>query len=425
LRVQSVAPVLDPLASAADRDATVRRFPMGAVLVLVAFLVTGAVESAVALSRQPAGYAIALVALLTGAGAAAARIRRPVGTLRSVIAFALLFFAYVFLIGFALEVSSAVMLRQRVPLPIAFAVMLALLGSWLMVPVVILGLVHRRRRTHSGNSAGDIAPDTTSMFLGAAFALLALIVFCLAMWLSPPGAWWVVGAVSVGLLLPVTFRPLWIWSYRTVMVRRQSPEPLALRERLDDLQRLTWFQFECVICLPASFGNGKTCFVLLGSRSSTLVISTGAVDLLTPDQLLAVLTHEAAHAILNHGNRKLAWGGFATAAFIGVSLIGQISLGAIAPPSLGFFRVLVVMLPLVFMRQLYDHMVTRRHEAEADAFATRLVGTRAMLGALAALRGPNASEPLIHNRWTTHGTWERRVARIRKYGAKATDVEEA
>ena len=65
-------------------------------------------------------------------------------------------------------------------------------------------------------------------------------------------------------------------------------------------------------------------------------------------------------------------------------------------------------------RMLYEHFVTRRHETEADDFVTGLVGAPAMLGALEALDGQGPPAALVHNRWTTHGTWERRSARIRE-----------
>ena len=86
-----------------------------------------------------------------------------------------------------------------------------------------------------------------------------------------------------------------------------------------------------------------------------------------------------------------------------------------------YVRGLFVLLPLLVLQRLYQAFITRRHEAEADEYATRLIGAPAMLGALEALRGPNAIDMNLHNRWTTHGTWERRSARIRAYGVGAAD----
>jgi hypothetical protein len=60
----------------------------------------------------------------------------------------------------------------------------------------------------------------------------------------------------------------------------------------------------------------------------------------------------------------------------------------------------------------------------ATAVAMRLAmktAGPAMRGALGALRASAALEPRIHNRWTTHATWEMRVARIRAYAAGAAD----
>jgi Zn-dependent protease with chaperone function len=198
--------------------------------------------------------------------------------------------------------------------------------------------------------------------------------------------------------------------------RDSTPRPFsaALRDRLDELRDLATFEFDRVMCLRASFGDGKPCFVLLGGSHSTLVISERIVGVLTNEQLLAVLAHEAAHVVLKHGNRKLAWGALGAAACIGLTLAGQLALSGLIPRSVGVVRTLIVVVPIAMLRGLYDTFVTRRHEAEADAFAVGLVGATALLGALEGLRGPNAIEPPIHNRWTTHGTWQQRSARIRE-----------
>lgn len=47
--------------------------------------------------------------------------------------------------------------------------------------------------------------------------------------------------------------------------------------------------------------------------------------------------------------------------------------------------------------------------------ASITAGAEALLSALEALRATGHSAALIHNRWTTHGTWEVRAVKIREY----------
>jgi Zn-dependent protease with chaperone function len=294
--------------------------------------------------------------------------------------------------------------------------MLGVIFVALVAPVGIPTLLVRRaERTTSGDHAlPDLTPQSIGICIGAVFLLIPVVVL-IPLPLFVGFGWWLVAAiVLLTLTLPLVLRPLWIVVYRTALTRWEVPVPLTLREHLNQLRELTRFEFDRVLCLRASFGTGRSCFVILGARQSTLVISEQIVDRLNAEQLLAVLTHEAAHVILNHGNRTMVWGALGGASVMAMNMVGLMTVGASIPRSLGFVRVLVVIMPIMVARGLYEHYVTRRHEAEADDFATGLVGASAMLGALEALgaKGPSAAH--IHNRWTTHGTWERRSARIRE-----------
>ena len=403
--------------------ATPRRFSVGGYLVLFALISIAAGASAVLLARQPIGYGTSLLVLLIGVSVLAARVRRPVGTARGILSLSVGFFAYGFAFIFALETMNPFLLRHRVAFPIGFALMLGLFAAWLVAPSAGLAVVARRRRQRAidGLAAPDVTPFVIGSCLAAAFVVLWFVTVFAVLIASPPGTWQAVNSVVTMLALPAGFRPLWSHSYSSILARWEVTPPRALRERLDDLRDLARVEFDRVLCLRASFGNGNPCFVLPGSFRSTLVISEEIVRTLTPEQLLAVLTHEAAHVVMSHGNRALAWGGLGAAAYLALNIAGQMAISSFVPRSPMVVRIAVIVGPLAVLRQLYAARVTRRHEAEADEFATRLVGAPAMLGALEALRGSHAIEPRIHNRWTTHGTWETRVARIRTYGAGAAD----
>jgi len=360
---------------------------------------------------------------VTPESAAGARAPRPGRLLRrqaaAIVVLIVAVLAYLLALVAAENAMTAAMLRRRAPFALDAAAMLAILTIWLATPVAVATLVNWRRRRRASTTMLDLTPHLIGAWLGILFTLLALGSFLAVMFLSPPGWWQVIDCALFALALPAMLRPLRTWSYRSILIRFQTPEPAALVEGLDDVRLLTGFQFDRVMCLRASFGSGKPCFVLLGSSHSTLVISEQVAARLTREQLLAVLLHEAAHVMLDHGNRKLVWGAVGAAGFIGASMAGQLAVSGLIP--FVFVRLMIVLMPLGILQMLYDRFVTRRHEAEADEFATRLIGAPAMLGALEALRGPNAIDMNLHNRWTTHGTWARRSARIRAYGVGAAD----
>ncbi len=144
-----------------------------------------------------------------------------------------------------------------------------------------------------------------------------------------------------------------------------------------------------------------------------LIISRSLADSLPERELLAVVAHEAAHVHLRHTGRKVLWGTVAAVVAIGASMALGAAMGAVLPRSLVFTRISAVGLAVTFARMFWDHVVVRRHEREADAFAVHIAGSAAMLGALQRLGGGGPPRAIVHQRWTTHGTLEERQARIR------------
>ncbi len=141
------------------------------------------------------------------------------------------------------------------------------------------------------------------------------------------------------------------------------------------------------------------------------MISESVVADLDVEPLVAVLAHEAAHIRLQHLRRKLVYGTLGSIVVIGVSIAIQLLISPALPRSLHFIGILPVILLGNLAGQLYSARVSRRHEAEADAAAVNVAGVEALCRALDVLGGP--SERWVHRRWTTHGTQEERLARIR------------
>jgi STE24 endopeptidase len=245
--------------------------------------------------------------------------------------------------------------------------------------------------------------------------LVNLGLLGVALVLVPPGVWRVAIVLAIVLALPLLSTAAWGSCYSRILARWHLPDmSKALRTALDELHARADFRFQHVLCLQKDFGGGLVCEVVDGFRGSTLVISSAIPDRLDKPELVALLAHEAAHVCLNHSRRKLVSGSVAVLVCVAAGTAIGVPLAAVIPGSFGFVPGLVTALILVNGRGLYTALVTRRHEFEADDFAAQVAGAESLLGALESLNFTESRTVTVHNRWTTHGTWEVRSARLRQ-----------
>ena len=212
---------------------------------------------------------------------------------------------------------------------------------------------------------------------------------------------------------PILLWPLWVTAYEWLAARWRVDPPDALTTTIDTLGEHVGATFTRVLCLAPAYGYGQVCEIIHRPGRSVLIISRSLADSMPESELLAVLAHEAAHVHLRHTARKVLWGTVAAVVAIVASMALGAVLGAVLPRSLVVTGLFAVVLAVTFARVFWDHAVVRRHEREADAFAVRIAGSAAMLGALQRLGGGGPSSAIVHQRWTTHGTSEERQARIR------------
>jgi Zn-dependent protease with chaperone function len=258
---------------------------------------------------------------------------------------------------------------------------------------------------------GALAP----LFVGVGLSVLIFTVgmtLFMAVLAFVPGQARTFVLLALLLLGPACFHSLWTLVYASVLGRWEvDPPPDALRRGLSELQSRTAFRFDRVVCLNAGYGAGRNCEVTSSVRGATLIVSEAVIDLFEPDELLAVLAHEAAHVQLNHVRRKIVFGMAATAAWLAGYIAISTVISRYQPANLGFLQVVIPAMALAPLRDLYDKLIRRRHEREADEYAARAAGAAALLRALEKLRagciGPN-----VAHRWTTHGTWEQRSAHL-------------
>lgn len=218
---------------------------------------------------------------------------------------------------------------------------------------------------------------------------------------------------TVVIVTPAIIWPLWTTVYERLVARWRVDPPAELLDGLATLRSRIDFSFTRVLCLRTSYGHGRVIQVVHRPGRSVLMVSESMAREWPPHQLLAVLAHEAAHVRLRHTVRKVLWVTLGGAVALPAVVALNMAAFAFLPGSLGFARVLVVLLPITMLRRLYHLVVIRRHEREADAFAAGVAGPQAMLDALHRLGGGGPSSVLVHRRWTTHGTSEERLARIR------------
>jgi Zn-dependent protease with chaperone function len=301
--------------------------------------------------------------------------------------------------------------RDPIGLFVMMAVLLTAIVTALVVPLSLIVLALRGGAA-DGRPAVPLRLLLEPLVPALAIFLVLMLLFGTALSLTPR-AWRSTAMLTVLFGGPILVLPLWTFLHRRRLRRWQIADvPPGLADGLDRLRERTGGVFDEVMCLDGRLSQGRECLVLLGPRRACLVISNAILDIVSPEQLFALLAHEAAHVRLHHLRRKLAWGAAASAVALGSAVGLQLLAAPLVPRGAGFAGVLAVILPVTLLRHLYDTYVVRRHEAEADRYAVGLAGSDALLGALAAL-GAGATPAHVHNRWTTHGTWEQRVAGIR------------
>lgn len=303
------------------------------------------------------------------------------------------------------------------PLPAliaAIGLIICLIGA-VLLPLAILLLACRRTGERVLLFTGASTPIFVTAGLWALVLAVNLTALSAALVLAPAGWWGVLPIVGVLLALPAVSWPVWGTLYVKVLAAWRAKEhPVALRAALQDLRARIDFHFDSVLCLEHQFGGGRVCEVVSGLKGSTFVVSESIPTLLGASQFFALLAHEAAHVRLRHTTRRLVAGTVALAVAIVVAGAAGILVSMARTSSIGFLAPLIVALVLVNLRGLYIARVTRRHEFEADEFAANIAGADALLGALEALQFTEPRSTMVHSRWTTHGTWERRSARLRE-----------
>lgn len=226
-------------------------------------------------------------------------------------------------------------------------------------------------------------------------ALAALILWVMA---KAGATWWLVGWL---VWIVATLLVLWGWP-RLIAPLFNKFTPLAdasLRARIDALLQRCGFQTEGVFVMDGSrrSSHGNAYFTGLG-RAKRIVFFDTLLESLTPAQVESVLAHELAHFRLKHVPQRLALS--AAMSLIGFALLGWLARQPWFYPGLGVkspsdaAALLLFMLAVPAFTWLLAPLLaawSRKHEFEADDFATQHADGRELAGALVQLYRDNAS----------------------------------
>ena len=260
-------------------------------------------------------------------------------------------------------------------------------------------------------------------------ALLTLLigtpVIAAALWLMQSGGnlWWV-----FVWLLWMALSLLMLWSYPVLIAPLfntfSTLSDAGLKNRIETLLEKTGFRSNGIFVMDSSrrTGHGNAYFTGLG-RQKRIVFYDTLLDSLNADETEAVLAHELGHYRRHHVHQRLLW--TACLSLTGCALLAWLAgqewfyhgLGMQRPSAHAAILLFLLAVP-VFSFFLHPLLLlqTRRHEFEADEFATRYTAAGALTNALLKLYEDNATtltpDPLYSVFHDTHPPAPVRIAHL-------------
>jgi STE24 endopeptidase len=258
-------------------------------------------------------------------------------------------------------------------------------------------------------------------------ALLLLPLAAAILWfIREVGDYWWVWAwavtVAYGIIVhfiaPTVIAPLF---------NKFSPlQDRELKERVERLLARCGFQVRGLMVMDGSrrSAHGNAYFTGFGS-SKRIVFFDTLLAQLGPAEVEAVLAHELGHFRLRHVLKRMAWsstfsfGFFWLLSFLMRQEWFYSGLGVASPsPAMAFVLFMFVVPPFVFLLQPLGAMYSRRHEFEADEYASRNASAGDLVSALIKLYRDNAStltpDPLHSAFYDSHPPAIARIARLQK-----------
>jgi STE24 endopeptidase len=266
----------------------------------------------------------------------------------------------------------------------------------------------------------------------AVAVVLGLPLLVLILWLMRAAgtlwflwAWgaWMVFQVLILVLYPTLIAPL----FNKFTPMGESPA----RQRVEALLVRCGFKTAGLFVMDGSkrSGHGNAYFTGFG-KAKRIVFFDTLLARLAPEEIEAVLAHELGHYKLKHVAKRIAWSAalslaiLALLAFLAREPWFYAGLGipeamlpvAFARPGIALELFLLALPVFTFMLEPLSSLYSRRHEFEADAFATRHASAEALTLALVKLYEDNAAtltpDPLHSAFYDSHPPAAIRIAHI-------------
>jgi STE24 endopeptidase len=237
-------------------------------------------------------------------------------------------------------------------------------------------------------------------------------------------AWWL---WAYGLWLAFMFFMTWAWpAFIAPLFNRFSPlADQDLKARIEALLGRCGFASKGVYVVDNSrrSSHGNAYFTGIG-RHKRIVFFDTLLERLAPPEVEAVLAHELGHFRLKHVRKRLLVS-MATM-LAGLALLGWLTsqsafyhaLGVPIPSSHAALLLFVLAIPaFTFFLTPLASLWSRRHEFEADAFATHYASAAELAAALVKLHKDNAStltpDPVYAAFYYSHPPPLARITRLR------------
>lgn len=244
------------------------------------------------------------------------------------------------------------------------------------------------------------------------------------------GLWWLYAwLVWIGVMLLAT----WAWpTLLAPLFNKFTPlADQALKQRTEALLERCGFSSQGIFVMDGSRRSvhGNAYFTGLG-RNKRIVFFDTLIERLNGAEVEAVLAHELGHFRLHHVRRRLiltlalGLGGFALLGVLSAWPDFYRALGVTQPSGHAALLLFMLVLPsFTFFITPLGAWWSRKHEFEADEFASRFADARELAQALVKLYRDNATsltpDPLHSAFYDSHPPALIRIARLRQLGSPA------
>jgi STE24 endopeptidase len=254
-------------------------------------------------------------------------------------------------------------------------------------------------------------------------------------WLWAWGAW-MVFQLLILVLYPTLIAPLF-----------NKFTPLAAgpaRERIEALLTRCGFSRAGLFVMDGSkrSGHGNAYFTGFG-RAKRIVFFDTLLTRLVPDEIEAVLAHELGHYKLKHVAKRVAWSAAMSLVVLallawfarqpwfygGLGIPESLLAVSMDRPGVALELFLLALPVFTFVLEPLSSLYSRKHEFEADAYATRHADAVALTQALVKLYEDNAStltpDPLHSAFYDSHPPAAVRIAHIESLARAAPSMQAA